>query len=236
MVAPHLRGDFFTYQFNGLELTPDERRAAYENWVLAKGFQDLARGVRESLEEAYFYLTMIQFPSGITTLEDIEKAMEDARVAANKLTFPALLEHVNEGLTERLAFDSEFLSLQKTRNCLEHRGGIVGAKDVEEDTGAMILSFPRFKMFYMRGEEEVEIVPGEVIDTQQEDNPLGKGEMVRMLGKRVTRTKAYALADRVTFTANDFYEIAMACVLFGQDLASKLPTLPPIDPETVAKA
>lgn len=222
---PEMQGGLWGYQFSGIEMSDEERRVTFQNWILSKGFQDLARGVRETLEEAVLYLTMSKREASLTTLAKVEADIAAIRSDAAKLLFPKLLEDVNVGLTEPMAFDAEFLSLQKVRNCLEHRGGRVGARDVD-DTGSMTLRFPRLRMFYHRGEAEIELMPGEVIDTHEPDNPFGKGEDVPIYMNRVTRTRTYALDEPVVISASDFYEIAMACYLFASDVAAKLPILP----------
>lgn len=224
---PEMRGEFMGYKFDGLEMSDEERRETFQNWLLSKGFQDLARGVRETLEEAVFYLAMVKRERGMTTLAEVEADMAAIRTDAGKPPFPKLLAEVNAGLTEPMAFDAEFLSLQKARNCLEHRGGRVGSRDVDAATGFMTLSFPRLRTFYRRGDGEVELTPGAVIDTHEPDNPFGKGEEVQIFLNRVTRSREYALGEPVVITASDFYEIAMACQLFASDVAAKLPTLPP---------
>lgn len=225
---PEMQGGSVGYKFGVLEMSDSERRETYQNWILSKGFQDLARGVRETLEEAIFYLAMVKREPGLTTWSAIEAEMAEIRSIAGGFAFPKLLEEVNAGLTEQMAFDAEFLSLQKARNCLEHRGGRVGARDVDASTGTMTLSFPRLRMFYRRGDEEIEIAPGEAIDTHSPDNPFGKDEGVPISMNRVTRSREYALGEPVVIGASDFYEIAMACHLFASDVAAKLPTLPPI--------
>lgn len=218
-------GESRGYRFKGLDLPPDERREAFRNWVLAKGFQDLARGIRETLEEALFFIKMLDRESGVlTNIAQIEEDMAKIRADASKLTFPPLMEQVNAGLREPMAFDAEFRTLQNVRNCLEHRGGRVGAKDVDPASGTLTLVFPRLKTFYMRGEEEVEVLAGEVIDTHAPDNPFGKGEEVPIYMKRVTRSREYALDEPVVITSRDFFEVAMACNIFASDVASKLPT------------
>lgn len=228
-LSPPSLGGPLGYRFDGLpDMTVDEKRAMFGNWLLSKAFQDLARGVRETLEEAIFYLEMIQMKSGMTTLEKIEADMAVIRAGAQKPSFPALLDRVNAQLREPMAFDAEFLSLQRVRNCLEHRGGIVGPKDVDPVTGTMALNFPRLKIFYMRGEEEIELVVGEAIDTWEPGNPIEGAKDVPVMLKRVTRTREYALGEPVAITMNDFAEIALACQMFADDLATKLPTLPPI--------
>src|SRR5215216_3841685 len=53
---PTMPNQFLRFQIRGPEMTSDQRREMYQNWLLAKGFQDLARGVRQSLEEAAVYI------------------------------------------------------------------------------------------------------------------------------------------------------------------------------------
>ena len=73
------------------------------------------------------------------------------------------------------------------------------------------------KFFYMRGNEEIELARDERVDA-------GDGEPeVQILGRLVSRSRTYQLGERITFTASEFSEIAMACSQFGNDLASKLP-------------
>jgi hypothetical protein len=220
---PAAWGGDFGYQFSGFDLPSEERRAAFRNWILAKGFQDLARGVRETLEEALFFITMLTRPSGVmTTIAEVEADIANIRASAAKLTFPALMEQVNKCLSEPMAFDAEFRSLQNVRNCLEHRGGRVAAKDIDPVTGVLKLSFPRLKAFYLRGDEEVELRPGEVIDTNTPDNPFGKEEVSIYL-RRVTRSRDYSLDEPIVIDASEFFEIAMACHMFASDIATKLP-------------
>jgi len=229
LAPPEMQASFMGYSFSGIEWTDAERRQTFENWILSKGFQDLARGIRETLEEASFYLDLIEMKAGLTTVNKFEAKLAAARASASKRSFPQLLEIVNDRLKEPIAFDAEFLSLQRARNCLEHRGGRVGPKDIDTSTGMMTLSFPRLRIFYLRGSEEIEVIPGEVIDTQAPDNPLRDEDgMVNIFMNRVTRSRDYSLGEPLIITASDFFEIAMACNMFAADIAAKLPTLAPI--------
>jgi hypothetical protein len=222
-----LKSGFVAYQFNGIEMDDTEKRETYQNWILSKGFQDLAKGVRETLEEAVFYLAMIERKPGLTTLAKVNADIAAVRKRAGAMPFPDLLSKVNVGLTEPMAFEDEFASIQKVRNCLEHRGGRVTEREVNADTDVLSLRFPRLRMFYMRGDQEIELAVGEVIDTKSPDNPFGEGKDVPIYLNRVTRSREYGLGEAVKISSADFVEIAMACNLFASDLASKLPTLPP---------
>jgi hypothetical protein len=247
-------------EINGLE---GDRFLAIQNWILSKGFQDLSRGVRESLEAAVVYLDVVRLslrPFRLT-YNQINAKLDKFRKDAGKLPFPELLKKVNAGLKEPMAFESEFLSLQKARNCLEHRGGKVGQSDINDSaSGMMVLSFPRLRVFYKKDNEEVEYVPGKPVEAHTDDNqtslktppsglsddpkpsilfegatrflevfsPPGVDPKLPVYIDRVTRTRQFALGEAFTITADDFVEIAMACLLFSRDIATKLPAPPPI--------
>lgn len=211
---PEMKADFMRLSFGELDLPEDERLRAYQNWILGKGFQDLARGVRETLEEAIFYIEMTKLEAGTTTWGALQSHMAKIRDRATRPGFPQLMEEVNAGLKERVAFEIEFLSLQKVRNCLEHRNGRVGAKDVDPINGIMALSFPRLKLTANEDGKETEIYEGQFFE---------KGAEVYL--NRETRTREYVLEEAVVISSSDFYEIAVACHLFAVDLASKLPDL-----------
>lgn len=213
-------GGRFGFQFNGLEMTANQRRAEFQNWFIAKGFHDLARGVREGLEEAYMFVALRDsFLQKVTTLSDFQIAAHAAKSRAGTLRFPELMSFVNQSLFERLAFETEFLSLQRVRNCLEHRGGIVGRKDIDEKTGALTLTFPRLKVFYLEDDQEIEIFTGEVINTEK-DHVFEKDTAVLL--KRVNASRTYLEGEPVIIGQRDFFEIALACQMFVSDLAQKL--------------
>lgn len=211
---PELQGGSISYRFSGLEMSAEERREIYQNWILSKGFQDLARGVRETLEEALFYIAVGKLALRRMTLQKLQAEMDEIRKKAAKLCFPELLEKVNRGLSEPMSFDAEFRSLQKVRNCLEHRGGRVGDQDVDSATRTMTLSFPRLGLFNRRGDEEVEVklAPGTEVE-----------EDISLYLKLTTRSLEYARGDPVVISADHFAEIATACHFFASEIAAKLP-------------
>lgn len=211
---PELQRGFMSFRFSGIEMSVEERRETYQNWILSKGFQDLARGVRATLEEALFYIDMGRLELRRATLQRLETEMAQIRKKAAGLPFPKLLKEVNKDLSEPMSFAAEFKTLQKVRNCLEHRGGRVGDGDVDRATRTMTLSFPRPQFFYRRGDEEVKLALGSV-DEQNEE--------ISVYFKLVTRSREYDLGEPVVISADDFAEIAMACHLFASEIASKLP-------------
>lgn len=227
LAPPQMMAGNLNYQFAELGFDNNELRETYQTWILSKGFQDLARGVRETLEEAVFFLQMLNLRRTNWTGTALQREIDSIRQRAANLSFPILMTEINRGLTEPLSFDEEFLSLQKARNCLEHRRGRVGSKDVDPATGLMALAFPRLRLFYECDGEEVEVVLGEPIFSTKRLNVSGEPSVEGAAIKlgRVTRRREYSFGEPVIITASDFYEIAMACEIFATDLVVKLPKL-----------
>jgi hypothetical protein len=216
---PKIVSDTMGYTFPGPEMTAVERLGLYENWLLSKGFHELARGVHETLERAMLYIEVLKYRPGQTTWGEFQAHVAALQKRAGRLPFPTLLAEVNAGLKAPMAFEDEFRSLQKVRNCLEHRAGTVGTIDVDE-TQYLRLMLPRLKMFYLNASgDEIELAVGAIIDTHQHT------DMVEILMRREVRTKSYALGEKISFKAPEFNEIAFACYMFASDLASKLPAL-----------
>lgn len=212
----------FGYQFSGMSLSSDERRLDFKNWILAKGFHDLTRGIRETLEEAYVFVDVWQKHAGsVISVDVLNATIFSARGIAGKRNFPDLLSFVNKGLQEPLGFESEFLSLQKVRNCLEHRGGRVREQDIDETSGTLLLKFPRIKVFYLRDGDEIEILSGEISDTHEVNKDSNIARTIWL--KRVVQEREYSRGEPVNIEGRDFFEVAFACQMFASDLAQKLP-------------
>lgn len=197
-----------------MALNAEQRRQRHESWILSKAFQDLMRGVRSSLEEAYFFIRLMdvgRFRAGISgTLDEI---LRPFREEAASMQFPPLLGAVNARLDKPLAFSQAYQSLQDARNCLEHRNGVVGQRDAKSN-GKLVLQFPRILLFVERDGKWIEMSRGFV----------SKGEMLKL--KIDLRKREYEIGQRLEISAVDFEEIAFACSQFAGELARNLPKQP----------
>jgi hypothetical protein len=214
---PKLEAARFQMKFHR-ELSAEARKAAYTNWLLSKGFQDLARGIRQMLEEAFLFNSMVAIAranlSKAWTREELEPVTQNIRKRASNMKFPDLMTKVNKGLTAPLHFEREFLSLQKVRNCLEHRDGVVMEKDVNPETRVLRLGLPRAKIFYRDGGREIELRKETVVEKD-----------TAVYFKNVIEERDFELGDRIIFKAEEFHDIGYGCWIFTNDLGSKLPQL-----------
>lgn len=205
--APSIPDAFPQFRYGTEQRSTEERKAAYTAWLLSKGFQDLSRGIREMLEEAYLYVGMYKMVGQSATWGDVEARRKEA----SDLKFPPLLAKINAELLSPLKFTDEFLSLQKVRNCLEHRAGVVSERDIGPD-GWLRLVLPAFAMFAEEDGHDVEIYPGYFA---KKDTPLKF--------KRISRERSYRAGERITFAPKEFGEIAHSCWLLSVDVGNRLP-------------
>lgn len=211
--VPALPDTFFSFKLDLVDVDASNRRLNLVNWILGKALHELARSIRLSLEEAYFYIEMAKSAQGRTTDRELQKRILRFRRDANAMDFPSLMEKVSAGLTNPLSFSDEFAGLQKARNCLEHNNGLVGIRHADED-GNFRFTLPYMYFFIETSDGEIEVHQGLKVE---EDTHLKL--------RRGTMTKSFGVGERITITANDLNRIAQACFYFATDLRSKLPTV-----------
>jgi hypothetical protein len=205
----------FTLRFPE-EISAEQRKAAYTHWLLSKGFQELARALRQMLEEAFFYNGMVARAGQIHTWAELQAEQQELREAASKMQFPDLLEEVNKRLTTPLHYERELSSVQQARNCLEHRDGIIQERDVDPVTRVLHLRLPGMRLFYEEEGQQIDVGPGTQVEKDTE-----------IMSQVVVVEREFKLGERVTFRADEFHDIGFGCWVIADDLVHRLPQLPP---------
>jgi hypothetical protein len=205
----------FTLRFPE-EISAEQRKAAYTHWLLSKGFQELARALRQMLEEAFFYNGMVARAYQIHIWAELQAEQQELREAASKMQFPELLDAVNKRLTTPLHYERELSSVQLARNCLEHRDGIVQERDVDPATCVLHLRLPGMRLFYEDGGQQIEVGPGSQVGEKD----------VELKSQVVVMEREFKLGERVTFRADEFHDIGFGCWVIADDLVNRLPQLP----------
>jgi hypothetical protein len=198
-----------------------ERKTAYTNWLLSKAFQELARSISEALQEAYLYVEVFDMRAGPATWEEFMDTEKAIRQRANKMHFPELLSAVSSRLDTPLIFADEYSSLQKVRNCLEHRAGLVTDREVDTN-GTLTLRFPTIYVVVKTGDEEV-------IVADQEKLRVEEDAIIQV--KFGHLNKEYKQGERVVLTPLEFQGICRGCMQFCADLGHKLPVRSIVLPE-----
>jgi hypothetical protein len=214
--------DVFFQVRQGYPTDFDTQKRNYKEWLLKKGFNDLMEGIKYSVAEASYYISICNLaPEGHvkTSIKEIREFLRKKRRESLKMHLPESLREVNKYLSGPLVFENDILSLNQIRNCLVHRSGVVTDIDIKEHgDDSLIAQWRRVKLFYKVDEEEIELTKGHEV----------KVENAQVLYKLEKREKRFPVGSNVIFDYLDFNELIMTCYHFGYDLVNKLPKLPPV--------
>jgi hypothetical protein len=208
---------FFTMHFAGSSGSNDitDNKENFKVWVMQKAFEDLIKGVNLALIEAYFFSSIVIRNNSVTSFKEFQDKINQLRKSATKQHLPELLQNLKPNLTDTLSFEIDILSINKVRNCLVHRNGIVTEVDLtDKNSNVLRVEYTRMKFFYEKHNEEIEVnkldlVPGEF----------------DLLFKTVKAFIDFKLGERIKFNYQQFNALLATCLFFGQDLVKKLPTI-----------
>lgn len=206
---PGTENEFFRLQVHSGDIEP--RRLHFEQWLYAKALQEIARGVRRSMEEAALYLWTLGVDG--MSAQDFFAEVERTQHKFNAMNFPELLRIVNERLPEPLAFADAYASINRARNCLEHQDGIVLARHLDEASDVMTLALPQYELWATDIEPPLRLFQGTVLEKESQ-----------VVIRPGFHKRTFKKGELLTFTSADLHAMAWGCLLFVQDLVTKLPT------------
>ncbi|HCB51430.1 TPA: hypothetical protein DEP21_02535 [Patescibacteria group bacterium] len=88
----------------------------------------------------------------INTEDDLNQYTSKIRKEVSELHIPIMIKRIENHLVNPLVYKKQILSINKGRNCLVHRNGIVSEKDInnkEEDV--LKIEWIRLGFFYENG-------------------------------------------------------------------------------------
>ncbi|MBA8888932.1 hypothetical protein FHW12_003168 [Dokdonella fugitiva] len=177
--------------------SPEEIKLARHGlavWVLACALRDLVESFERILEPVYYFGTFGRSRLNEIPFEDVEPMREKFEKGGLDLKIVRLRKHL--GIDVQYA--EEFASLNKVRNCLTHRSGIVQKWDCDNSDcphlTARWLGFDP-KVEWPDGRREL-VVPGMVV----EGGPT-------LLVEVVQRTKRFDLGASLYFEAHELSEL-----------------------------
>jgi len=208
---------FFTFHFSDPNAKQDiaVSKDNFKLWTFQKGFEDLIKGINLTLIEAYFFVTIITRRNDLKTFGDLQNEIIQMRKTALEQSLPGLLSKVKPCLTGNLTYEKQVTSLNKVRNCLVHRNGIVTPKDInDKTTNQLRAEYSRMKMYADKDGQETEVKKFTMVEG---------GSSIKM--KIVNESIDFNLGNRVQFDYQQFNSLLTTCYLFGLDLAQKLPKI-----------
>lgn len=212
-----IEGTGIQLRFRQLGSFDDDWREQCKSFVVRKAFQELAKGLKESLEETYSVIHLTRIDWANIDIAGVVAKREKLGRKANKANVPTILEWVNREIGAPLAHTYMVLNVQKVRSCLEHRDGLVSAVDVNNAAGdALELTVPTMNIIAVGKHTGAEVV---VVPAMQLE------EASRVAPRFVDEHLSFPLGARIDIEAERFNHIALSNWVFGSDLAKRVGTL-----------
>ncbi|MCX6320454.1 MAG: hypothetical protein NTX93_01430 [Bacteroidia bacterium] len=214
--------DSFPILINDKESKPtiSEQKQITLNWTLKKAFEDFINGLTKSFKEAYKYLNyfaLYKESLHTRTREDLEKEFQKIEIDIERFHFPDFIEKIEKLLKQPIPLKEEILSINQLRNCLIHRHGEVGEKDIKNSLSDDL----RLKWISLKFWTNIDGQQTEITYDFRKD-----GVIVDNLScKTIKNEKVFKLKDKISLDINEFNDIACTCATFSRELFRLMPRL-----------
>jgi hypothetical protein len=185
-------------------------------WLLRTAFSEFIKAVSISLQQAYVYLELNKLgQKGLVRSDEMSATMEAARTKAQKFDIPTLVKSVSDRLTAPLALADIIVSINRVRNCLEHRLGVVQEADVKNTDGELTMKWQRVRPIYIKDGQKFEVKLNERI----------YGPAVLDI-EAIECSKTFKLGESIEVSVDEFNQVMFCCSLLAMDIRQKIPPLP----------
>lgn len=205
--------------------SPEEERdiesviTEYRSWVLSNGLRDCVDSLSIAFEWARRFCFLWSMPGDIVSHPDGRYQMRgistgeewNHQISEGKKFEWFPLKKKMEYLEEHYDISvpivwSHILSINNARNCLTHRGGVVGAPDLKDPASQS------FEMKWIRLKLDV-TTSGSSLEMNKSMR-VNAGDIVAV--SSVETKKAYSIGDRLTFSPAEVVEIMTTFGFFSQ--------------------
>lgn len=193
------------------KMSVEESGINFKNWVLKKGFEDLITALTE-LMISFSYIVDLNKKikeNPKRTFGEFKQLIFERNEKNTKLPFPKLIEKVNSSLKEPLKFSEEIQSINKVRNCLVHRNGIVHLTDFNNENG-LELKWWHYNFELKQGEQKKKLKRFDIV-TPEDD----------IIATSVLKTKLFNDRERISFSFQDFFDLSHFCQTVSFDMLDK---------------
>jgi hypothetical protein len=197
-------------------LSPNEQKEVIYNWLLTKAFEDLIIGLFKSLKEVYKYLRYFHLCQNHSHLseEELNLEFEKISVEVEKFHFPQFLNKIKDLTNMEIPFEEEILTINRVRNCLVHRHGIVGEKDFNSDSKDFKLKWISRNVYVMIDGKETRMT------FELRKNGV-KVNQINIKEEKCERT--FRLGEMISINLNEFNGIVCNCIDFTHRLFELMP-------------
>lgn len=243
----------FHLQLSGKEELWDKTllRSDFRSWLLAAVLRDAVEAFARALEEARSVCAtwVLSSPSGKVSIADWNERFVDEARRFHRLGLPDKLDFLRREYEVTLPEDKkkDLLSLNRARNCLVHRGGVVSLRDLDVSEAEANNAISEWRAAHpteawtneqikealrAKGVQPALVVSwlklqliaeldGDTTNLDPREEPYVPGGST--IGLQVQReTRAFDLGSDIALSSNDFAEICFAFFNAAQTLTKAL--------------
>lgn len=195
---PHVLDGAMQFTVVPENLPVDQRKINAEEfarWVIANGFRELAETFSVFLNDVYY--------AGLV-LEREKITVDEHQKALSKFSRQGVADQLmiaSELLAIDVPFCATFETMNQARNCMAHRRGIVGQKDVDE-TGSFTFKWRALALTLEDGKDlSLLLAAGAPVEIKG-----GQALSIRM----VDREKKFALGEQILLSRHELQEFCLA--------------------------
>jgi hypothetical protein len=195
----------------------DERRSRREAWVLANAVRDCAESLSSFLESARNVLASWALGDlqkvRVIQRNDYRQAFEADALEFHELGLPGKILTIRNvyGLAVDEELSEQVLSINAARNCLVHRGGVVGPKDLK-GKDVLRIHHRRMRTTFL-GDD------GTRHELRIGETTKGPGQ-IQISFEDTERT--FALGERLTFTTDDLDAMCWGLFMFAEKFVADI--------------
>lgn len=200
-------------QFGKDARAPSSWREDVREWILAAAFRDLVECIATFLGEVRHVCALVRLGSGYVPNDAWASATEGDAKKFHKLGLPDKFTslHTTFASLTSDATIADILSINGARNCLVHRGGVVGAEDCKAPDG-MRVTWKRLTFAVTAGDSSIPVSSGPVLWPAD----------AQLQGSIERQTRMFAQGERIRFSPRELGEIGLTLVLFARETAQNV--------------
>jgi hypothetical protein len=219
---PRFQVDNVGFQFaQALEWTPEQALAKHRQWALKNAMRDAVEGAVNFIESAHLVLSIWKITGAaagdgrevVVPVEDWRQAIEVAPSRFNRCTLPDKFKMLAEdhGVAVDPVLEAQLRSINQLRNCLVHRGGVVGTKDLDNGTEVFEVRWRTMEFLIDEGDGPAPVEFGKTLEK-------GGNLCIRISDK----SRTFQLGEAIELSEIEFAGMMFGLFAFGTDLVQKV--------------
>ncbi len=185
-----------------------------ENWLIRSFLKDAIELTNTFLEECRAICALYRLHAlAPATGEDFNRIFDEERKRFNRLGLPDKLKELSGEFEVSSPLESHILSINRARNCLVHRLGIVTDRDID-DTGELVITWRTTQFSATNPDGSQRIIldkPGMLVQE-------GWTIKVSILDQK----KSFKLGDTIKLTYDELYNSVMTFFVFATSIVKSI--------------